>query len=533
MNTAGPPAGGFARGRRMRVAGVAVGLAWLLALLVSTEVIPGPVPWWRGRGGPFGPVELEVVFPRDRPGRAQPLLVSGAADRADYVYMVADAAGRSVRLGYSHTGREPVASQAIPVDFGVPHLVGIRSGALLPGADHAYFDGLTDGQIRRAKSRVEVTLDGVPYLELEQESSDANTGEARFGRNDISTFTDPAFTGELRAVRRRELPPAVQPFTGNGFVRLALRLPVGATGQTEPLISTGATGAGDLLSLSYESANTVRLGLRHDGSEPLLSAPLTIQVGELQIAEVSFGSFYPPGAKPASDLAGAAVVRWNGDLVWAEERPFHAAGAGRPVIGRNATDVAGVEPAFSGELRAVQPVAFPERPAPAPGATAAREGYGALRLTVQFPRGLEAVFEPLVVAGTAVDRADYLWLRYLDASSILIGYEHTGGGGPNSGPIALDFSRPHVIEIELPSLFPPEGDVYFAGWPRLRALQVKNRVRVVLDGVVRIDAPAKAYEAPPAAVGVGENRISDTFGRKFTGTLTRQERITAPAPSGR
>jgi hypothetical protein len=533
MNAAAPSAGASAGGRRMRVAGIAVGVAWLLALLVSTEVIPGPVQWWRGRGGPFGPVELEVVFPRDRPGRAQPLLVSGAAGQADYVYVVANADGRSVRLGYSHTGREPVASRAIPVDFSVPHLVGIRSGALLPGPDHAYFDGFTDEQVRRAKSRVEVTLDGVPYLELEQDSSDAGTAAVRFGRNDISTFTDPAFTGELRAVHRRELPAAIQPFAGGSLVRLAFRLPADANGKVEPLVATGTAGAGDLLTLTHESATTVRLELRHDGAAPLLSAPLALQPGELQLVEVSLGSFYPPGAGPASDLAAAAIVRWNGELVWAEERPFHAAGAGRPAIGKNMTGAVGVEAVFSGDLRAVQPVAFPELPAPAAGTAAARAGYGGLRVTVQFPRGLEGVFEPLVVAGTAVDRADYLWLRYLDAGSILIGYEHTGGGGPNSGPIALDLSRPHVLEVELPAFYPPEGDAFFAGWPRLRALQVKNRVRVVLDGVVRIDAPARGYEAPPAAVGVGENRLSDTFGRKFTGTLTGLERLAAPAQAGR
>jgi hypothetical protein len=476
---------------------------------------------------------VSVRFPTDRPARAEPLVVLGDGATAEYVYVVYGADARQVRLGYARTGVEPIVSSPIPVDFRELHRIGIRTGALLPSENHWYFDAWTDSDLGKARREVEVTLDGIPLIRTAFENAPSSSARITVGRNDISSFTDKVFSGQIAGLRRGPLEPPLGEFRGDGFVRLALRLPANATGRAEPLIATGSAGASDLLFISYESASTVRLGLRHDGNDPLLSAPLVIKAGELQLLEVSLGSFYPSGSKSSADLAVAAIVRWNGELVWAEERPFHAAGAGRPSIGKNPAAVTGVLTTFSGELVAVQPVAFPERPAPAPGAAAAREGYGALRLTVQFPRGLEAVFEPLVVAGTAVDRADYLWLRYLDASSILIGYEHTGGGGPNSGPIALDFSRSHVIEIELPSLFPPEGDVYFAGWPRLRALQVKNRVRVVLDGVVRIDAPAKAYEAPPAAVGVGENRISDTFGRKFTGTLTRQERITAPAPSGR
>jgi len=499
-----------------------------------------PVMWWeRHYAEAYGPVEVTVRFPRNRPGHVEPVVVTGVAYRSDYLYVYYDPDGRYIKLGYTRTNHEELLSQPIPVDYGEAHRIGLHSGALYPPVGHPFYAEWSPERVQEAKRSFQITLDGVPYLKGEQDFFDTTPGFVRVGQNDVSKYTDPKFTGEVIRVSR-ELPASI-PFSGNAFVRLAFTLPNGAAGKREPLLATGGAGAGDLLFINYVDETHVRLGFEHTGTDPILSDPLPVAPGEINLLEASFGSFYPaPQTSDARELAKNLIVRFRGQLVWAEPRVFHPPGTQPAVFGINSFHSPACTETFSGGMVAVQPVpAATRRGGAAPFVfrpymlvAGTEPGYGPVRLHLDFPKGLSATFEPLLVSGPSRERADYLWIRYVDAGNIIIGYEHTGGGGPNSGVVPVDFNRPHLLEIDLPSLYPTADDDYFNGGSLVTAIMAKNQARIRLDGATRIEAPVKAYDSTPAQSAIGENRVTDTFGRKFTGRIIRLERGTHAMPEG-
>ena len=499
-----------------------------------------PVMWWEARfAEAYGPVEVTMKFPRDRPGRIEPVVVTGVAYRSDYLYVYYEPDGRSVKLGYTRTNHEELLSQPIPVDYSEPHRIGLYSGALYPPAGHPFYAEWTDAQVQEAKHTFQITLDGVPYLRGEQDFFDTTPGFVRVGKNDISKYTDPKFTGEILGVSREHRVPAA--FTGNAFVRLAVVLPAGAPGSKEPLIATGAPGAGDLLMVQYVDDTHVRLGFEHAGTEPAWSDPLVTVPGEVSLIEASLGSFYPtPQTPEARELAKTLLVKFRGQLVWAQSRGFHPAGGQPPVFGKNALNSPAAGASFTGKIVAAQPMPSPAGHSsggpfvfrPYLVAAGPEPAYGPVRLTLNLPKGLSATFEPLLVSGPSRERADYLWIRYHDAEHVIIGYEHTGGGGPNGGVTAVDFNRPHVLEIDLPMLYPAADSPYFADFSLVAAAVAKSQARIRWDGATLIDAPVKAYDATPEQVAIGENRLTDTFGRKFTGQIVRWERGTHAPPDG-
>lgn len=496
--------------------------------------------WERITGYQPGPVELTVRLPSDKLGTTEPLVATGTAIRSDYVYVFYTGAGK-VQIGFTHlndpSGIAGVMTQPIPVDYNVPHRITIQSGSLYPPEGHAYFSKWTPEAVRTAKHTLSIMVDGVPYLNAPQAFYDTTPAYTSFGRNPISGFGGRKFTGELLGVRRTALIPPLQPFTGGAFVRLAVILPKGKAGQREPLIATGRAGAGDLLFVTYEDEAHLRLGFVHTGSEPLLSEPLAFVPGEIQMLEVSLGSFYPPSqALGSHELANALIVKFNRQLIWAREQSFYPVGETVPVFGVNEAINELCAGRFSGETIARQALPTTVTPEPygfAPYWIVGGPGpsYGPLRLKLSLPTDQAGKFQPLLVTGPSVGQADYVWIQYHDATRATIGYENTGGGGPR-GLAMIDYTRPVVVEISIPSLYPPEEDPYFAGRSLLEIAAEKNRARITVNGVTLIDERVKSHPSTPAQVTPLENRLTTTFGTRFTGRIMRVERLTHAQPLG-
>ncbi len=500
-----------------------------------------PAAWWeRLAGYQHGPVELTVKLPRGSLGTTEPLVVTGTGARSDFVYLYYTGS-ESVQIGYAHMGGPEAGflSQPIPVDYDIPHRIGVQAGSLYPPSSHPYFSGFSPAEVQAAKHTLKVTVDGVPYVKTDQPFHDSSPALISFGRNHVSDYGGREFKGQLLEVRRQPLPVPIRPFAGGAFVQMAFNLPSGHMGQREPLIATGRSGAGDLLFIAYEDESHIRLGFHHAGREAIISEPLAVQSGQIQLLEASLGSFYadPKGAAER-ELAQALVVKFNGRLIWAEEAAFYPSGGKAPAMGLNSWNSDACAPSFTGRIIAIQPAP------PMPGLQTAMPfafetywledagpGFGPLRLHVDFPRDQTGKFEPLLVTGPSVSQADYVWIQYVDAGRIVMGYEHTGGGGPRE-VIPVDFARPHVIELEVPSLYPPAADSYFSGRSLIATATAKTRARLKVDGVVRIEARVKAFESSPAQATPGANHLSSTFGQRFTGRILRTERGTFAPPPG-
>lgn len=148
---------------------------------------------------------------------------------------------------------------------------------------------------------------------------------------------------------------------------------------------------------------------------------------------------------------------------------------------------------------------------------------GPLRIELSLPRERSGKLEPLVVTGWSY-QADFLYVFYKDERHIQIGFEHTSYGGPMSAPLRVDYGVPHVLEVDLGSLYPPREHPYFDGWSEAAVTQRKRTLLVKLDGAVVHEGLHDFYDASPGDVSIGRNHVSEAFGRRFTGVIRRVER---------
>lgn len=154
---------------------------------------------------------------------------------------------------------------------------------------------------------------------------------------------------------------------------------------------------------------------------------------------------------------------------------------------------------------------------------------GPLRIEFTLPPGRTGQLEPLVVTGWSF-RADFLYIFYKDERHIQIGFEHTSYGGPMSPPLRVDYDRPHVLEVDFGSLYPPREHPYFDGWSEEAIVRRKRTLLVKLDGQVVHEGLYDFYDASPGDVSVGRNHVSGAFGREFTGVIRKVELGPAAMP---
>jgi hypothetical protein len=64
--------------------------------------------------------------------------------------------------------------------------------------------------------------------------------------------------------------------------------------QAEPILSTGKSGAGDMLYMYYDQNQQLRIALDHWGTKHVTSDPITLDRADRHELVVSIGSLYPP-----------------------------------------------------------------------------------------------------------------------------------------------------------------------------------------------------------------------------------------------
>jgi len=132
-----------------------------------------------------------------------------------------------------------------------------------------------------------------------------------------------------------------------------------------------------------------------------------------------------------------------------------------------------------------------------------------VRMKVRFPSDRTGVCEPLLTTGHT-GAADNVYVRYGEAGQMSVGFDHWGAGGPESAPVAIDFSKSHVLELML-------GD---GPWERSGA----GRLQVRLDGRVVIDESVKFHPARVGEIVFGENPVGlSTSVPEFSGVLISLE----------
>jgi hypothetical protein len=141
---------------------------------------------------------------------------------------------------------------------------------------------------------------------------------------------------------------------GYGEVRMTVLLPWVVDGRSEPLVTTGSTGAGDCVYVTYLDGLHVLVGHDKWGYGGAKSAPIAVDPTvpqEIEINMVSmhrFGEGVAPGGSsgPGKNL----TVTWNGVAVLTEDSGAYPSAPDHVTVGENRIGGSTALPRFSGEI---------------------------------------------------------------------------------------------------------------------------------------------------------------------------------------
>lgn len=507
--------------------GAGTSLAWSLRAPTTldrhVEYLANAVADLLGRlqGVKYGPIEMTVMLPHDAVGGREPLLSTGGlADTGDIVYLVYTDA-QHVQLGFFHLGSGGPLSEPIPVDYAVRHVVTIALGSLYPPRQHPLFRQWSDAAVDRLRRRLVLTLDGQTAVDAAVDVYPANPDQIYPGRNPLTQdVCRPRFTGEILHERQLGVRPLPPPRADQqGPVRLRLRFPTMRGGPPLPLVSTGRTGAGDLLYAQILPDGRLRFGHDSWGYPLFLSDPVAIDLTKIHVVEVEMGSLYPAGQTGVTAARRRRLaVRLDGTLVCEAGRPFNPSTADEVEFGYNLIKASSAVSMFTGTILAAERI--PPRPAPPES-----KAWGPVALTVRFPSQNQGVSEPLLVSGIR-GACDVIFVRYQDDRHVCFGLDHWGAGGPVSPPIATDYARSHEVEIVLGSLYPPTGDPAWQARRYPAATDFRRRVEVRLDGRLVLATDCPLFPSPLGAIQIGRNDVTATScTERFSGTIVSQRRL--------
>jgi hypothetical protein len=299
----------------------------------------------RWAGVEYGPVELRVVFPRGVVGKVEPLVVTGRTFRSDFLY-VHYLGDNLVRFGYEHTSGGGMAGAVMTITPGAVQTILVEMGSLYPPMAHPYYAEMPPAQARLRQRTIRVTLNGKVALFRSAELFDAvarqpDIGSAR-GR---SGFPNP-FSGQILSQRR--VPQAAPVVTANDYgpVRLRLMWPSFVARRSEPLVSSGEAGRGDVVYVKYLDERTVIFGYDHWGVGGFESAAVVIDPASEAELEIDYGALY----ERAEVKRARVKVRLNGRIVLDQPGEFYPCPPDTVVVGANLIGASTAAAVFSGQL---------------------------------------------------------------------------------------------------------------------------------------------------------------------------------------
>lgn len=129
------------------------------------------------------------------------------------------------------------------------------------------------------------------------------------------------------------------------------------------------------------------------------------------------------------------------------------------------------------------------------------------------------VIEPILTTGIP-SYSDSVYLVQHPGNYFEVMVDHYGHGGPRSALMPYVPGKSYRVEVQMGSLYPPNGDAY---WRRTSADSrdtLKSTALIRIDGQVVIHEAMAFYETTPWRRYLGSNPISFTgFSREFSGTI--------------
>lgn len=252
----------------------------------------------------FGALRLRIAPSPTADDRRIPLLAAGNSKSGSLVYF--RYAGRdTIRVGLDAGARGELVTPPFKIDLTREQIVEISLGSLYPPVNHPKMISLESSLSDAMRRVLLISWNTHPIIEAALPLPAIAPAAILIGESSDFPDTTSKFTGKILAIERwwptsRTLHAQSGRGPNEAFGPLAFEVefPRGAAGRTEPLVTSGLTGAGDFIYVRYIDDEHVRFGFDHWGVHGFLGDPVKISSGQRHRLKISMGSLYPPANDP-------------------------------------------------------------------------------------------------------------------------------------------------------------------------------------------------------------------------------------------
>lgn len=307
-----------------------------------------------------------------------------------------------------------------------------------------------------------------------------------------------------------------------GIVKLTLQFPDKRAGYTEPLLSIGPTGNGDLFFVNYTSASMAVLGYVNMGRTLIRSDPFPFVLGRTYEFRLFSGALMPADERPVEGESQAATsvlkesvyATLDGKVMLDQPVARHIALPSEVYAGVNTVEADSAGAQFSGRILNVDRGGWP----PVPKGVGKDESYGPAHLRI-VPPVASGTAEPLVIAGIP-GRAVLGFMRQFADGSSTFGIEIWGEGVFEGKPLHLEPGKLIEVEYSFGSLYPGIGLPGWGSLPIEEQQRLKGTVRITVNGEVALDIKKDTPDLTGLPVVYAKNKIGgNVVNAGFSGEL--------------
>jgi hypothetical protein len=143
-----------------------------------------------------------------------------------------------------------------------------------------------------------------------------------------------------------------------GALDLAIKFPSGREGTSEPIITTGRTGAGDFVYVRYLPGDRLQFGFDHWGIFGVEGNPISVDFSATHRLEISIGSLYAPrdfsAGKIPPELGDSVEVRLDGRLALSARCSCYSIRPEDTQIGANSIGGSTTGRQFTGQILSIR-----------------------------------------------------------------------------------------------------------------------------------------------------------------------------------
>jgi hypothetical protein len=294
-----------------------------------------------------------------------------------------------------------------------------------------------------------------------------------------------------------------------GIVKLTVELPAGRAGYTEPLLSIGPKGNGDLYFINYTTPSSAVLGYVNMGRTLIRSDPFDYTPGKPIVFRLFSGALMPADDRPIAGESQTVVnvfrqttyATLDGRVLFDQSMMRHIAEPNEVFAGVNTVEADAAGSQFTGRITDVTREGWP----PEPTGIGRSDKFGPVHLRI-VPPVASGTAEPLVIMGTP-GRAVLGFMRLFADGRSTFGIEIWGSAELEGKPLYLEDGKVLEIEYSFGSLYPGIGLPEWGDIPIKDQQRLKSTVKITVNGQVALEIQRDTPEIPNPPIYYGRNPI--------------------------